>query len=325
MRAPERPGRGNHTDPAQELGRLERWWRSRYRAVRPTLRTVWAVLWFGGLRFGYRLRQDRGGAGLRVLMYHRISEVPSTTDHELEVRPSAFDRQLRLIHATGRSIIDLRDLLAPTLATVRGVLITFDDGHRDNLTRAAPILERYGATAVLFLVTGYTDNGQPYPWLGRPPGGSGLDDAGLPLTWSEVRELATRGWSIQAHGVSHRDLAHLSPAAVAEEMTRSSEAITAHVGARPIAFSYPFGSTTPETVRLAQAAGYSLQFGAGGGPPLRRRTPVDRSDNLLVFRAKLDGAFDIPVGRGLKRRLRGLLRGLPQPARPERSPGPERQ
>ena len=38
--------------------------------------------------------------------------------------------------------------------------ITFDDGYRDNLTVAAPILEKYRLPATLFLATGYVERGE---------------------------------------------------------------------------------------------------------------------------------------------------------------------
>lgn len=310
----------HHTDPAQGPGRVERLLRAGYRAVRPALRTLWALGWFAGLRFCDRRLGRRRRPGPRVLMYHRIAQTTTGSDPELAARPDRFERQLRLLRSSGRNILALEQLLGPDPPPNEGVAITFDDGHRDNLTRAAPILERYSAPATLFLATGFTDSGRPYPWAAQSRDDSGHDCTMLPMTWDEVRELASRGWNIEAHGVSHRDLARLPLDAVAEEMAQSAEAIAHHIGRRPVAFSYPFGSATAETVRLAQTSGYSLQFGAGGWPPLRARTPVDRSDNLLVFRAKLDGAFDIPWGRGLKRWLRRLL----HPSRLERSCGPER-
>ena len=44
--------------------------------------------------------------------------------------------------------------------------ITFDDGYRDNLTHAAPILARYGLPATIFVSTGFIGTGD-VPWFDR--------------------------------------------------------------------------------------------------------------------------------------------------------------
>ncbi|MCA9081468.1 MAG: polysaccharide deacetylase family protein, partial [Planctomycetaceae bacterium] len=46
----------------------------------------------------------------------------------------------------------------------RGILITFDDGYRDNYELALPVLERHGASAVFFITTGFLDDGQVAWW-----------------------------------------------------------------------------------------------------------------------------------------------------------------
>ena len=44
------------------------------------------------------------------------------------------------------------------------VLITFDDGYRDNLTEGVPELERAGLRAALFVATGAVSTGARFPW-----------------------------------------------------------------------------------------------------------------------------------------------------------------
>jgi peptidoglycan/xylan/chitin deacetylase (PgdA/CDA1 family) len=44
-----------------------------------------------------------------------------------------------------------------------GFLITFDDGYRNNLTEALPVLEKYSAKAIIFITTGFID-GSVYPY-----------------------------------------------------------------------------------------------------------------------------------------------------------------
>ncbi len=44
--------------------------------------------------------------------------------------------------------------------------LTFDDGYRNNLKHALPILRRYGVSATFFVVTGHIENRQPF-WFDR--------------------------------------------------------------------------------------------------------------------------------------------------------------
>lgn len=46
------------------------------------------------------------------------------------------------------------------------VVLTFDDGYRNNITHALPILRRYNAPATFFVPTGFLDNPRPF-WFDR--------------------------------------------------------------------------------------------------------------------------------------------------------------
>ena len=46
------------------------------------------------------------------------------------------------------------------------LVLTFDDGYRNNLTHALPILRRYSAPATFFVPTGFLDNPRPF-WFDR--------------------------------------------------------------------------------------------------------------------------------------------------------------
>jgi len=46
------------------------------------------------------------------------------------------------------------------------IAITFDDGYKDNLTHAAPILARHGLPATIFLAAGFISAGE-FPWYDR--------------------------------------------------------------------------------------------------------------------------------------------------------------
>jgi peptidoglycan/xylan/chitin deacetylase (PgdA/CDA1 family) len=97
--------------------------------------------------------------GVLVLNYHRIgSAAGQPWDRGLwSATTEGLDEHLALLsrHA---DVIGPGDL-AGVMARGRGrhVLLTFDDGYRDNYDHALPLLRRHGLTATFFLTSGYLD------------------------------------------------------------------------------------------------------------------------------------------------------------------------
>lgn len=98
--------------------------------------------------------------GLVILNYHRIAEPASPPlDRGLwSATPAQFASQLRLLQREFDviSVADLRDALNAKRG--RRVLITFDDGYRDNYEHALPALRSAGLPAIFFLSTGFLDS-----------------------------------------------------------------------------------------------------------------------------------------------------------------------
>jgi peptidoglycan/xylan/chitin deacetylase (PgdA/CDA1 family) len=102
--------------------------------------------------------------GLLVLAYHRIGDgSASAVDRALwSATPDELDAQIRLLQRCADLIGpgDIRDALS---SRGRHVLLTFDDGYRDNFEQALPVLSARGAHAVFFLATGFLDE-PTVPW-----------------------------------------------------------------------------------------------------------------------------------------------------------------
>ena len=106
------------------------------------------------------------GSGVRILFYHRIAEPDCPRDargrHPITSRE--FERQLKHLTRFYR-VISLEEaaktLRAEGTLPKNAVVITFDDGYRDNYTLALPLLEKYRAPATVFLVTSAID-GTPF-------------------------------------------------------------------------------------------------------------------------------------------------------------------
>ncbi len=140
--------------------------------------------------------------------------------------------------------------------------VTFDDGYRECVTNALPILAEQEVPATFFVPTafiGATAAARDQALVGR----IGAYDRSLTnfLTWDDCRQLATAGMTVGSHGVTHRRLIDLPPAEVAQELSESKETITRQLGVECRHFSCPKGRLGVDFVPerdpvIAARAGY---------------------------------------------------------------------
>lgn len=100
-----------------------------------------------------------------VLLYHRVTNL-ALDPQLLCVSPEHFERHLEIVqrHAQPLSTDELSDSLTMGAIPDRGVAITFDDGYADNLREAAPLLERFGVPATVFVASGYVGGDREFWW-----------------------------------------------------------------------------------------------------------------------------------------------------------------
>jgi len=112
-----------------------------------------------------------GTDALTVLAYHRIAEISSTTFDmfapNVSATPSRFAEQMDFVarHFNVVSVTDVQNwLMEKRQLPSNPLLITFDDGYRDNFDHAFPILQQHGFPAVIFLATNYIGKSTPFFW-----------------------------------------------------------------------------------------------------------------------------------------------------------------
>jgi peptidoglycan/xylan/chitin deacetylase (PgdA/CDA1 family) len=106
------------------------------------------------------LRRIGKWRGVLTFAYHRIGEPDGLPwDRSLwSARARVFDAQLEVL-ATECDVLHPSDILDGTTFAKRGrrVMITFDDGYKDNYTDAYPFLRKRRMTATFFITTGFID------------------------------------------------------------------------------------------------------------------------------------------------------------------------
>lgn len=100
---------------------------------------------------------------LPVLMYHKISG--NGHKDELTVQSQALETQFNYMRQEGFTPILLSQLVdyvkRKKPLPENPVLITFDDGYRDNYLVMYPLLKKYGMKANIFLVPAYLQEREP--------------------------------------------------------------------------------------------------------------------------------------------------------------------
>jgi peptidoglycan/xylan/chitin deacetylase (PgdA/CDA1 family) len=100
-----------------------------------------------------------------ILMYHRVVDIPSSPYHGI-VSIQSFEQQMEYIQDFCNPIPlgELADVIQNNALPQKGVVVTFDDGYKDNLKFASPILKRFKIPATFFITTNYIGSKQEYWW-----------------------------------------------------------------------------------------------------------------------------------------------------------------
>lgn len=241
-----------------------------------------------------------------VLMYHSVgARGEPAMMYRVPVRRLRW--QLRYLRARRIAVIGLSEVMdaldSYRLPPGRSVVLTFDDGYRDNFEHALPLLRRHLHPATVFVCTAMMGGTANWPDAGELAGRA-------LLSWDEARTLKASGVSVESHTRRHARLTELSDGEAEEELTGSRQDLERELGGAELTFAYPFGSQDGRVRALVAAAGYR---GACG---VRPGTAHRLSDPYLLPRVTVAGM------EGLLRFAVGVELGLiPTRLRSRRRPG----
>jgi peptidoglycan/xylan/chitin deacetylase (PgdA/CDA1 family) len=251
---------------------------------------------------------DKGIIKLPVLMYHHINTLDgvdpkNTIEIGLRVSPDIFEKQLEYVLSKGYTTITA-DQLNNAIQNngqlpEKPILITFDDGYKDALTYADPILKKHNAVGDFEIITGAV----------------GKDGY---LSWDDVKTLKADGMGISSHTVNHCYLAvnvdpktatagpfadspvndtpnqlcpkfdsggKLNTGQVRGELQQSKLTLEKELGGKISTIFYPYGKYNQQTMDIAKSLGYTLGFTVAP----QTKSELDLNHLLELPRIRMNG------------------------------------
>jgi len=187
-----------------------------------------------------------------ILMYHSIAKMPKgTIMRNLHVPPKLFRLQMWLLKIFGYKGLNLTQLLPYLNGEKFGkvVGITFDDGFKNNLTYAQPILQKYGFSATCYIISNKI--GGINDWDLK----KGIPENPL-MNKGEIKSWIDGGMEIGSHGQNHVHLSEVGITTAKKEISQSKKDLEKEFKQPVLHFCYPYGSYNKEVLTAVKAEGY---------------------------------------------------------------------
>ncbi|KHE71495.1 S-layer homology domain-containing protein [Halobacillus sp. BBL2006] len=212
-----------------------------------------------------------------ILMYHSLSKNESDWN-SIVISPRKFYEDMLYVKAMGYHTITSKELIAykngEKELPENPIMVTFDDGYRDNYQYAYPILKKLDMQAVISIigwsVGRYTSIGDQYEILPH-------------FSWEEAKEMVDSGHiDIQNHSYNLHtpsdDNGYGQGVLPLEGETKAQHAerfrqdtmklhnqIKEHLGYEPKLFTYPYGSYNETTEKVLKELGYEVSLTTSRG------------------------------------------------------------
>jgi len=182
----------------------------------------------------------------KILMYHSIADGkndPYSVDIEI------FKKQINYLIENNYDIISLEKLvcgLKKSNSMKNKIVITFDDGYKDFITNAFPILKKHNLPATVFLVLDLL--GKKANWHNDVKNLDIMDK-------EDVQYIKKNGISLGDHTLKHTDLTSLNLQQLHDQLNKSKKLLK-EFGEKYLTYSYPWGKYSNKVIDSVKRQGY---------------------------------------------------------------------
>jgi peptidoglycan/xylan/chitin deacetylase (PgdA/CDA1 family) len=203
-------------------------------------------------------RGTPGPNRVAILCYHSIhpTKVFASAD------PALFEQHLAWFeeHCDVISLGKAMERCHGVASERPAIVITFDDGYRDNYDYVFPLLTKYRFPATFFITTGLVERRAEVMQAFQRMRKCGRADV-EPMRWSQILEMQDAGFEFGSHTVSHANLFCLGDERARTELRQSKDVLQQKLAKNIDKIAYPFGKPgrhlTERTVALASDVGYT--------------------------------------------------------------------
>lgn len=232
-----------------------------------------------------------------VIMYHRvINKSENEGIYGTYIYEDIFRKHLQYLKDKNYTVITFKDLdkIGWRNRFEKGkkyIILTFDDGYKDNYDLAFPILKEFDFKATIFLMGKSAYN----EWDVKAGGERKFSLMSVEM----IKEMQDYGIEFGAHTFNHPKINTLSNEEIEHQIVDVKKPLEEKIGKEIITFAYPYGILNDYAKEMAKKAGYTFALATDSGSVCLsddlyqiRRIAIFPNTNLFSFKRKVAGNYN---------------------------------
>jgi peptidoglycan/xylan/chitin deacetylase (PgdA/CDA1 family) len=181
-----------------------------------------------------------------ILVYHSIEPKSEKKESKMQehyhIYPENFRAQMQYLKDNGYTPIPMKvyldHLKHDTEIPKKAVVLTFDDGWKNQYDYAYPILKEFGYTGTFYIIA-------------KSVGAKSY------VSWDNIKEMKQAGMDIQSHTNTHANLTKVDIEKIKEELMVSKKTIEEKIGYPVTMLAYPYYGMSKQARDLVASAGWA--------------------------------------------------------------------